>query len=86
MAIFYVGQTAVVEDFDPTTDVLDLGPDSIHNQIPVDTADGLKFLHMFDAGKSLLLEGVQLADLHPENFAPISDAHLQQDLSAALAW
>ncbi|MEQ8651519.1 MAG: calcium-binding protein, partial [Kiloniellales bacterium] len=47
---------------------------------------GLKFLHMFDAGKSLLLEGVQLADLHPENFAPISDAHLQQDLSAALAW
>ncbi len=86
MATFYVGQTSVVTDFDPTSDVLDLGPDSIHNQIPVDTADGLKFLHMFDAGKSLLLEGVSLGGLHPENFAPISDAHLQQDLSAALAW
>ncbi len=83
---YYVGQTSVVTNFDPTRDVLDLGPDSIHNQIPVDTADGLKFLHMFDASKSLLLQGVNLGDLHPENFAPISDAHLQQDLSAALAW
>ena len=44
------------------------------------------FLHMFDANKSLLLEGVSLADLQAGNFAPIADAHLQQDLSAALAW
>lgn len=83
---YYVGQTSVVTDFDPATDVLDLGPDSIHNQIPVDTPDGFMLLHMFNASKSLLLQGVHLADLHAENFAPISDAHLQQDLSAVLAY
>ncbi|MCV0428998.1 MAG: cellulase family glycosylhydrolase [Roseibium sp.] len=83
---YYVGQTSVVTGFDPTTDVLDLGSDSIHNQIPVDTPAGFMMLHMFDSSKSLLLEGVSLADLHPENFAPISDAHLQQDLSAVLAY
>lgn len=83
---FAVGEVQVITDFDPTRDVLDLGADSIHNQIPVDTADGFMMLHMFDASKSLLVEGVWLADLHPENFAPILDAHLQQDLSAVLAY
>ena len=83
---YYVGQTSVVTGFDPTRDVLDLGPNSIHNQIPIDTPDGFMMLHMFDSSLSLLVEGVSLADLHPENFAPISDAHLQQDLSAVLAY
>ncbi len=83
---YHVGQTSVVTGFDPTRDVLDLGPNSIHNQIPIDTPDGFMILHMFDSSLSLLLEGVSLADLHPENFAPIADAHLQQDLSAVLAY
>ncbi len=83
---YYVGQTTVVTGFDPTRDVLDLGPNSIHNQIPIDTPDGFMMLHMFNSSLSLLVEGVSLADLHPENFAPISDAHLQQDLSAVLAY
>ncbi|MEM9266958.1 MAG: cellulose binding domain-containing protein, partial [Cyanobacteria bacterium P01_F01_bin.13] len=34
----------------------------------------------------LTLVGINLEDLRAENFNPISDAHLQQDLSAALAW
>ncbi|MBG6202113.1 hypothetical protein IWQ48_003256 [Labrenzia sp. EL_13] len=83
---FTVGQAAVISGFNPATDVLDLGSDSIHNQIPVDTPDGFMMLHMFDSSKSTLLEGVSLGDLHPENFAPIVDAHLQQDLSAVLAY
>ncbi|MEM9061577.1 MAG: calcium-binding protein, partial [Pseudomonadota bacterium] len=83
---YTVGTTSVVTGFDPTRDVLDLGPNSIHNQIPVDTPDGFMMLHMFNASQSLLVEGVNLADLHPENFAPISDSHLQQDLSAVLAY
>ncbi|MEM1275289.1 MAG: cellulase family glycosylhydrolase [Pseudomonadota bacterium] len=83
---YSVGQTQVVTGFDPTRDVLDLGPNSIHNQIPVDTPDGFMMLHMFNASQSLLLEGVSLADLHPESFAPILDSHLQQDMSAALAY
>ncbi|MEM7213761.1 MAG: Calx-beta domain-containing protein, partial [Pseudomonadota bacterium] len=83
---YTVGATSVVTGFDPTRDVLDLGPNSIHNQIPVDTADGFMMLHMFNPGLSMLVEGVWLADLHPENFVPISDSHLQQDLSAVLAY
>ncbi|MEM7056062.1 MAG: cellulase family glycosylhydrolase [Pseudomonadota bacterium] len=83
---YFVGQTSVVTGFDPTRDVLDLGPNSIHNQIPVDTPDGFMMLHMFNPSLSLLVEGVNLADLHPENFVPIADSHLQQDLSAALAY
>ncbi|MEM6743452.1 MAG: Calx-beta domain-containing protein [Pseudomonadota bacterium] len=83
---YQVGQIAVVTGFDPTRDVLDLGPPSIHNQIPVDTPDGFMMLHMFNPGFSTLVEGVWLADLHPENFAPIADGHLQQDMSAILAY
>ena len=44
------------------------------------------FQHMFDSSKSLTLVGINLEDLQAGNFAPIADAHLQQDLSAALAW
>ncbi len=83
---YAVGQTTVVSDFDPTRDVLDLGPNSIHNQFPVDTPDGFMMLNMFNSGQSLLLEGVFLKDLQPENFAPISDAHLQQDLRSVLSY
>ncbi|MEM0989900.1 MAG: Calx-beta domain-containing protein [Pseudomonadota bacterium] len=83
---YSVGQTATITGFDPTRDVLDLGPNSIHNQIPVDTPDGFKMLHMFNSGFSTLVQGVHLADLHPENFAPIADSHLQQDISAVLAY
>ncbi|MEO1306722.1 MAG: hypothetical protein AAFV38_02005, partial [Pseudomonadota bacterium] len=84
--VYDITQTRLITDFDPSTDRVDVGTDSIHNQIPVDTPDGLMFLHMFDSSKSLLLEGIHLADLSAGNFAPIADAHLQQDLSAALAW
>ena len=83
---YNVGQQAVITGFDPAKDVFDLGPNSIHNQIPVDTADGFMMLHMFNPGLSTLVEGVNLADLHPENFAPIADSHLQQDMSAILAY
>lgn len=83
---FSVGSTEIVTGFDPSRDRLDLGTDSIHNQIGVDTAEGFAMLHMFDSSKSMLLEGVYLKDLTAANFTPIADAHLQQDLSAALAF
>ena len=83
---YAVGSVEIITDFDPSKDVFDLGTDSIHNQIGVDTADGFAMLHMFDSSKSTLLEGVYLKDLTAANFAPIADAHLQQDLSAALAF
>lgn len=77
--------TLVVPNFDPTKDIIDVGTASIHNQIPIDGPTGLMFEHMF-TGASLTLEGIFLKDLQWFNFAPIPDAHLQQDLSAALAY
>ena len=84
--LYRVGSVDVITGFDPATDVLDLGPDSIHNQFGVDTAEGFAMLHMFNSSKTTLLQGVYLKDLTAGNFAPIADAHLQQDLSAALAY
>ncbi|MDA4845134.1 glycosyl hydrolase family 18 protein [Hoeflea poritis] len=83
---FTVGENTVITDFDPTTDVLDLGPYSIHDQFAVDTPDGFMMLNMWDSNRNTLLEGVNLGDLSAENFAPINDAHLQQDMSAILAF
>ncbi len=83
---FAVGQTNLVRDFEPTKDILDVGASSIHNQIPVDTPDGFMMMNMFNDNQSLLLQDVYLADLYPESFAPIGDSHLQQDLSAILAY
>ena len=83
---YSVGTDTVVTGFDPATDVLDLGTDSIHNQIPVETENGFMMVHMFRPELSILIQGVSLSELSAGNFAPIADAHLQQDLSAALAW
>ncbi|MEM8808219.1 MAG: expansin EXLX1 family cellulose-binding protein, partial [Cyanobacteria bacterium P01_G01_bin.38] len=80
------GTTQGITDFDPSKDRVDVGTDSIHTQIPIDTPDGLVFQDMFNPNRSLMLVGVNLKDLQAGNFAPIADAHLQQDLSAALAW
>ena len=77
--------TLVVPNFDPTKDIIDVGTESIHNQIAIDGPTGLVFENMF-TGASLTLEGIFLKDLQWFNFALIPDAHLQQDLSAALAY
>ncbi|MEM9044728.1 MAG: hypothetical protein AAGC81_08520 [Pseudomonadota bacterium] len=82
----FVGQTQVLTGFDPTTDLLDLGPNSIHSQIPVDTPSGFMTVHLFSSSQSLPTEGVSPADLHPESFTPIADSHPQQILSAALSY
>ena len=46
----------------------------------------LTFQNMFNQNVELVLEGIFLKDLQWFNFKPIADAHLQQDLSAALAY
>ncbi|MEL7163716.1 MAG: leucine-rich repeat domain-containing protein, partial [Bacteroidota bacterium] len=76
----------VVTDFDPTKDQVDLGPQSIHTQIVFEGPTGLTFQNMFSQNSILLLEGIFLKDLKWFNFQPVGDAHLQQDLSAALAY
>ncbi|MEO1677829.1 MAG: cellulose binding domain-containing protein [Pseudomonadota bacterium] len=84
--VYHINETKLISDFDPSKDKVDVGTDSIHNQIPIDTPEGLMFYHMFNQSRSLLIEGINLEDLQAANFAPIADAHLQQDVSAALAW
>jgi len=78
--------TQVVANFDPSKDKIDVGTESIHTQIVMDGPDGLTFQNMFNQNVALILEGVFLKDLQWFNFEPIADAHLQQDLSAALAY
>ncbi|MGK7895671.1 MAG: glycoside hydrolase family 9 protein, partial [Xenococcus sp. (in: cyanobacteria)] len=80
------GTTQRITNFNLATDKVDLGPDSIHNQIAIDTPEGIVFQNYHHLERSLTLVGVSLKDLKADNFTPIADAHLQQDLSAALAW
>ncbi|MEM9835714.1 MAG: PKD domain-containing protein [Bacteroidota bacterium] len=78
--------TLIINDFDPARDQVDLGAQSIHTQIVYDGETGLTFQNMFNRNSALILEGIFLKDLQAFNFLPIADAHLQQDLSAALAY
>ncbi|MDJ0649480.1 MAG: glycoside hydrolase family 9 protein [Xenococcaceae cyanobacterium MO_188.B19] len=80
------GTTQRITNFNLATDKVDLGPDSIHNQIAIDTPEGIVFQNYHHLERSLTLVGVSLKELKADNFTPIADAHLQQDLSAALAW
>ena len=76
--IFYSdGTTQRITNFDLSKDRVDVGTDSIHNQIPIDTPEGLVFQNMFNTSRSLTLVGINLKDLSAENFNPIADAHLQ---------
>lgn len=74
-----------VDGFDLTIDRIELGSQSIHNQIPIDTPEGLKFHNLFN-DNYLLIKGIFMHQFATDNFYPIADAHLQQDLSACMAW
>ncbi|MCC7271853.1 MAG: hypothetical protein IT561_04240 [Alphaproteobacteria bacterium] len=76
---------ADIVGFDPMTDRLDLGENSVHAFIVVDTTDGVGFLNPWNDTLQLI-QGVRLADLGIGNFAPVFNNHLREDLSGALAW
>ncbi|NER00825.1 MAG: hypothetical protein F6K30_29715, partial [Cyanothece sp. SIO2G6] len=57
------GTNQRITNFDPAKDRVDIGPDSIHNQIPIDTPDGLVFQNMFNPNRALTLVGINLEDL-----------------------
>ncbi|MEM6867261.1 MAG: cellulose binding domain-containing protein, partial [Cyanobacteria bacterium P01_C01_bin.121] len=62
--IFYSdGTTQRITNFDSSKDRVDVGTDSIHNQIPIDTSDGLVFQNMFNTSRSLTLVGINFKDL-----------------------
>jgi chitinase len=71
--------------FDPAKDKLDLGDVSVHSFIVVDTAEGVGFRNPWTAD-TLIVQGVSLGQLTIDNFTPIINDHLRQDLSGAMAW
>ena len=74
-----------VTGFNPARDKLDFGDVSVHNFIVVDTPDGVGFRSPW-TGETAVIQGVSLGQLTVDNFAPIINDHLRQDLSGALAW
>jgi chitinase len=74
-----------IEGFDPARDKLDLGGNSVHAFIVVDTAEGVAFMDPW-TGKQTLVAGVALGQLTVDSFVPVENDHLRQDLSGALAW
>ncbi|MCK0206706.1 cellulase family glycosylhydrolase [Starkeya koreensis] len=74
-----------IEGFDPATDKLDLGDNSVHAFIVVDTPEGVAFMDPW-SGKQTLIVGVSLGQLTVDSFVPVANDHLRQDLSGALAW
>ncbi|TDT88397.1 chitinase [Azorhizobium sp. AG788] len=71
--------------FDPAKDKLNLGDNSVHNFIVVDTPTGVGFMNPW-SGETLIVQGVSLAQLTIDSFVPIVNDHLRQTLSGALAW
>ena len=82
---FELQKNSTARGFDVSKDRLDVGPDSIHNNIPIQTKDGLVLRFQWD-GTDYLLEDVALKDMSAENFTAIQDNHLRQDISAILTW
>ena len=76
---------ADIVGFDPAKDKLDLGDVSVHSFIVVDTAEGVGFRNPW-TGDTIVLQGVSLGQLTIDNFAPVINDHLRQDLSGAMAW
>ncbi|QTL02897.1 cellulase family glycosylhydrolase [Aquabacter sp. L1I39] len=76
---------ADIVGFDPTRDKLDLGDYSVHNFIIVDTPQGVGFMNPW-SGEVAIVQGVSLGQLTIDNFKPIINDHLRQDVSGALAW
>jgi chitinase len=76
---------ADIVGFDPAHDKLDLGDFSVHNFIVVDTATGVGFLDPW-SGDMIVVQGVSLGQLTIDSFMPVTNDHLRQCLSGALAW
>lgn len=76
---------ADIQGFDPAHDKLDLGDVSVHNFISVDTPTGIGFLDPW-SGETQVVVGVSLGQLTVDSFLPVTNDHLRQCLSGALAW
>ncbi len=84
--VFAVDTAAAdIVGFDPARDKLDLGEVSVHNFIVVDTPAGVGFMNPW-SGETIVVQGVGLGQLTIDSFLPVTNDHLRQCLSGALAW
>ena len=93
MATFVVGDFSQdIRGFDPTTDKLDFGNVSVHSLILGQDENGfatIVFPWQSDQFQRILDTdglGVRWSDLSADNFAPVVNEHLRQDIGAVLSW
>ncbi|WP_114994686.1 glycosyl hydrolase family 18 protein [Synechococcus sp. UW179A] len=93
MATFVVGDFSQdIRGFDPAADNLDFGNVSVHSLILGQDENGfatIVFPWQPDQFQRILDTdglGVRWSDLSADNFAPVANEHLRQDIGAVLSW
>ena len=76
---------ADITNFNPAADKIDVGGVSVHNFIIVDTPEGVGFRDIWQ-NKTQIISGIALKDLSADNFLPIANDHLREDIGGALTW
>ena len=76
---------ADVLNFNPAVDKIDFGKYSVHSMIITETAKGVAFTSPWNNAEQVLV-GISLKDLSIDNFKPIGNSHLREDVAGALAW
>ena len=93
MATFAVGDFSQdIRGFDPANDKLDFGNVSVHSLILGQDANGfatIVFPWQPDQFQRILGTdglGIRWSDLSADNFAPVANEHLRQDIGAVMSW
>ena len=74
-----------VLNFNPAIDKIDFGVYSVHSMIITESAEGVGFTSPWN-GSTQTLVGISLDQLSADNFVPIGNSHLREDVAGALAW
>ena len=84
--IIQVNENAAdVLNFDSAMDKIDFGNYSVHSMIITESSAGVSFRSPWNSSAQTLV-GISLKDLSADNFLPIGNQHLREDVGGALAW
>ena len=84
--IIQVNENAAnVLNFAPAVDKIDFGVYSVHSMIITEKPEGVTFTSPWNNAEQTLV-GISLKDLSIDNFKPIGNSHLREDVAGALAW
>ncbi|MGK7935906.1 MAG: Calx-beta domain-containing protein, partial [Xenococcaceae cyanobacterium] len=76
---------ADILNFNTATDKIDFGSYSVHSMIITEKPEGVTFDNPWNNNEQTLV-GISLKDLSVDNFLPIANSHLREDVSGVLAW